>query len=212
MHRKGIRVLPELDTPGHTHTLPKRLLTACYANRTLEIQGNNWTMEDILKQPINPSEYGEPYTAVYGVHGKYEILNPTKEESFSYVLDLLLEFKDLFPDEYVHLGMDEVYYDCWKSNPELIQFMKDKQFTSLSHVEEYYVSRTLKNVRESVDRKYQIWQDPFDNGVQIDSDAVIQIWKGKYDEDDPNDMRVSWMEYARQVAAKSQLFTSFDII
>lgn len=160
-------MLPELDTPGHTYSLPKRLLTACYAHRTAQIRLHNWTMEEILKQPINLDDYGEPYTGVYGVHGNYEILNPTVEETFTYVLDLLLEMRNLFPDEYVHLGMDEVYYACWTSNPGIIQFMKDRGFTQVSQVEEYYVSRTLRNVRDEVKRKYQIWQDPFDNGVQV---------------------------------------------
>lgn len=169
-------------------------------------------MEEILKQPINLSEYGQPYTGLYGIHGDYEILNPTKEETFSYVLDLLIEFKQLFPDEYVHLGMDEVYYACWQSNPEVIQFMKDRNFTALSQVEEYYVNRTLNNLRKTVDRKYQIWQDPFDNGVDIDADAVIQIWKGKHDENDPNELRASWMDYARAVAAKSPLFLFSSIL
>ena len=41
--------------------------------------------------------------------------------------------------------------------------------------------------------------------LQIDSDAVIQIWKGKNDEDDPHDLQTPWQEYARQVAEKSKL-------
>lgn len=160
-------MLPELDTPGHTFQIPKRLLTACYGYRTEQIRLHNWTIEDIMQQPINLSEYGKPYTGVYGVHGEYEILNPTLEETFEYIADLLLELKDIFPDEYVHLGMDEVYYACWQSNPDIIKFMKEKNFTRVSDVEEYYVSRTLHTVRNKLNRKYQIWQDPFDNGVKV---------------------------------------------
>jgi len=36
--------------------------------------------------------------------------------------DILSEIKNVFVDDYIHLGNDEVYYDCWKSNPNITEW------------------------------------------------------------------------------------------
>ena len=64
------------------------------------------------------------------------------------------------------LGMDEVYYDCWQSNPEIENFMKNNNMTETSQLEQYYVIRTVENVKD-IGYKYMTWQDPIDNGVQV---------------------------------------------
>ena len=56
---------------------------------------------------------GKPYQAIYSVQGKAEIFNPTLDDLYPQVEDVLREFTDVFVDEYIHLGNDEVYYDCW---------------------------------------------------------------------------------------------------
>lgn len=44
--------------------------------------------------------------------------------------------------------------------------MKKNQMKAVSEVEQYYVKKTLGNVRE-LGAKYMIWQDPIDNGVKV---------------------------------------------
>lgn len=76
------------------------------------------------------------------------------------MLELFQEFKAIFKDNYLHLGMDEVYYSCWMSNPDIIEWMQKMKFTSLHQIEQYYVERTLANVKNKVKIRYQQWQDP----------------------------------------------------
>lgn len=80
--------------------------------------------------------------------------------------EIFEEVHRLFPDEYIHLGMDEVYYDCWKSNPNITNFMKQNGMSNINEIEQYYVRKTLKNVRD-IGYKYMTWQDPVDNGVVV---------------------------------------------
>lgn len=55
-----------------------------------------------------------PRQAIYGVHAAREILDPTNEEVYKFMRELLKEVKDVFHREaYIHLGMDEVYPACW---------------------------------------------------------------------------------------------------
>ena len=56
---------------------------------------------------------GQAYQAIYSVQAKSEILNPTLEGLYPVLKDVLSEMKDAFADEYIHLGNDEVYYECW---------------------------------------------------------------------------------------------------
>ncbi len=62
--------------------------------------------------------------------------------------------------------MDEVYYDCWESNPDIKQFMTDHNMTKTEELEQYYVKRTIENVKK-IGYKYMTWQDPIDNGVEV---------------------------------------------
>jgi hypothetical protein len=47
------------------------------------------------------------------VQGKAEIFNPTIEGIYPVLKDFLAELKSVFVDDYIHLGNDEVYYECW---------------------------------------------------------------------------------------------------
>ena len=107
-----------------------------------------------------------PAQSVYGKHSSHENLNPARNETFEVLRQLFVEVKNLFPDDYIHLGMDEAYYDCWKSSPEIRNFMDIKKFTEMKQVEKYYIDRTLENVK-NIGYKYIVWQDPMDNNVTV---------------------------------------------
>ncbi|KAH7955942.1 hypothetical protein HPB52_005260 [Rhipicephalus sanguineus] len=172
---RGIRVIPEIDTPGHTQALGKvfpDILTACYFNRTR----------------------GKPN---YTRHAAFEMLDPTQNYTYDVMRNIFREVIEAFKDRYIHLGMDEVYYSCWESSPEIAEFMKKHGFRTMSHLEQYYVQRTLANVQE-LGAKYMIWQDPIDNNVNAADDTLVVIWKGgpRYKNATP------WQTHARNIARK----------
>lgn len=83
---RGIRVMVEFDTPGHTQSWEKGqpgLLTECY-------------------DPLT----GRP-------NGKFGPMDPTKSEVFDFLTKLYKEISEVFPEEYVHIGGDEVSTNCW---------------------------------------------------------------------------------------------------
>lgn len=172
---RGIRVIPEIDTPGHTQALGKifpDILTACYFNRIR----------------------GKPH---YTKHAAFEMLDPTRNYTYDVMRNIFREVIEVFKDRYIHLGMDEVYYYCWESSPEIAEFMKEHGFRTVSQLEQYYVQRTLANVRE-LGAKYMIWQDPIDNNVNAADDTLVVIWKGgpRYKYATP------WQTHARTIARK----------
>jgi N-acetyl-beta-hexosaminidase len=58
-------------------------------------------------------EAGGPNVPDYPRHGPAEIVNPMLESTYDFLRQFFTEIAEDFPDDYVHLGMDEAYYSCW---------------------------------------------------------------------------------------------------
>jgi len=177
---RGIRVIPEFDTPGHTWSWGRSflsLITPCWGNGL----------------------DGGPNVPDYPDHGPQEILNPMLEETYSFLGDLYKEIVQVFPDEYVHLGMDEVYHACWESNPNISEWMVTRGLTDYHQVEQYYATRLIAVVQK-LERptKYMMWQDPIANNVTVDSNTVIEIWKDNSSGPQFN----PWQDYTLDTARK----------
>jgi len=64
------------------------------------------------------------------------------------------------------LGNDEVYYACWKSNPNITEWMKARNMSEYNQLELYYSERLLDIVKR-LDKKATVWQDVYDNHVPV---------------------------------------------
>ncbi|XP_058025166.1 beta-hexosaminidase subunit beta isoform X1 [Ahaetulla prasina] len=142
---RGIRVIPEFDTPGHTQSWRKDILTPCYSGK-------------------HPS-------------GSYGPINPILNATYDFIMKLFEEVGTVFPDDYIHLGGDEVDFSCWNSNPDVTEFMKKKGFGFwYSKLQSYYVEKILEIVT-SLNKKSIIWQEVFDDGAKLQQDTIVEVWK-----------------------------------
>ncbi|KAJ8720344.1 hypothetical protein PYW07_012387 [Mythimna separata] len=102
-------------------------------------------------------------------------MDPTKNITYKLIGDLFREVQQRFPDKYFHLGGDEVAMDCWASNPEILEFMSQHNMTSTSQLHAYFMTNVLPLLGQK--SKPIVWQEVFDEGVKLPSDAIVQVWK-----------------------------------
>uniref|UniRef100_A0A7M5XP63 Beta-hexosaminidase n=1 Tax=Clytia hemisphaerica TaxID=252671 RepID=A0A7M5XP63_9CNID len=149
---RGVRVLPEFDTPGHSDSWYsiENLLTKCYSS-------------------------GKP-------NGNTGPIDPTVESNYEFLKNFFKEVAEVFPDAYLHLGGDEVSFSCWESNPNIAKWMADHDMgKNYSLLEQYYEQRLL-DIVGALGKNYVIWQEVVDNQVKVKADTVVNIWRGHNDE------------------------------
>uniref|UniRef100_A0A0K0E0V7 Beta-hexosaminidase n=1 Tax=Strongyloides stercoralis TaxID=6248 RepID=A0A0K0E0V7_STRER len=150
---RGIRVIPEFDTPGHTGAWfgIKNLLSKCY-----DPNGNN----DILGN----------------------ILDPTLPQNMQFIKEFFEEALTVFPDKSMHFGGDEVsslILECWSRNSDVVSRMEQMGFGhDTTQLLNYYFSELVKYVQNARNGTQMIfWQEVLDMGV-APSNSIAHVWKG----------------------------------
>lgn len=152
---RGIRVIPEFDIPGHTRS---------WSLSHPEIFAKCYDME-------NESPF-------------YGGLDPSKNETLEFLAALFKEIVELFPDSTLHMGFDEVEFNCWSSNPAIKKFMLDNGMVSPIDIFKIFTVRLLNRIQEAAkrvtltgQRRFIFWQEVFDNGLKVPNNSLIHLWK-----------------------------------
>jgi hexosaminidase len=147
---RGIRVVPEFDMPGHT--------TA-------------W----LAAYPGLASAPG-PYT----IERAWGIFDPTMDPSLSRLYTFLDSFigemAALFPDEYFHVGGDEVNGKQWNASTRIRAFKKQKQLADNAALQAYF-NRRLHQILEKHGKKMIGWDEIFH--PDLPKTAMVQSWRGQ---------------------------------
>lgn len=118
-HDRGIRVVPEFDTPGHSRS---------------------W----VIGYPELASGPG-PFTLQDGD----PILDPTRETTYKFLETFIAEMAKLFPDAYFHIGGDEVDGKQWDANPKIQEFIHAHGMKNNQDLQAYFNQRLEKIVSKN---------------------------------------------------------------
>lgn len=143
---RGIRVMVEFDTPGHTRSWGvshPELLVACSGKYS----------------------------------GKLGPMDPTAKTTYTFLERLFGEIVTVFPEKYIHLGGDEVDFECWNSSSVITQFMLTNNITTFEKLEDLFIQRVV-DIVDRLNSSSVVWQEVFENRVKLPKGTVVQVWTG----------------------------------
>ena len=147
---RGIRVVPEFDMPGHS--------TAWFVG-----------YPELASGP-----------GPYQIERKWGIfdpaMDPTQERTYRFLDGFVGEMAKLFPDQYFHIGGDEVNGKQWDTNPNIQTFMRAHGLKNNQDLQAYFNTRVQKIV--SKHGKTMVGWDEILR-PELPKDIVVQSWRGQ---------------------------------
>lgn len=102
--------------------------------------------------------------------------NPGKEETYSFLTNILREVDVLFPSQMIHIGGDEVHYgnEKWNELQEVADLMKKNRLSDLKEVELYFFKRMSDSLK-NLNNKVLAWDEVVGN--DIGENHIIFWWR-----------------------------------
>ena len=147
---RGIRVMPEFDMPGHS--------TAWFVG-----------YPELASAP-----------GPYQIERKWGVfdpaMDPTQERTYKFLDDFIGEMAGLFPDQYFHIGGDEVNGKQWEANPKIQEFKRSHGIKNNEDLQAYF----NKRVQEIVSKhgKTMVGWDEILR-PDLPKNIVVQSWRGQ---------------------------------
>ncbi len=148
---RHIEVVPEIEMPGHS-------LEAI------------WSYPELACTP----EAAEVFRKEVGMP-EPNVFCAGREETFTFLCDVLDEIMDIFPSKYIHIGADEVFKVLWENCDRCKKRMEEEGMTNVDELQSYFVSRIGKHLQKA-GRILVGWDEILQGGLA--PNAVVMSWRG----------------------------------
>lgn len=103
--------------------------------------------------------------------------HPCKDETYTFLSNILTEVAALFPSPYIHIGGDEVHYgnQSWYTDPQIQAFIKEHDLKNEVGLEHYFLRRMADTV-QAKGKTLIGWDEMVDAGISPDK-AVVMWWR-----------------------------------
>lgn len=143
-----VMVIPEIEMPGHS-------------------------LAALAAYPELACDQG-PFEAAM----KWGVFRPVycpKEETFTFLQDVLTEVMALFPSEYIHIGGDEVMKESWAESEFCQQLMEREKLSNEEELQSYFIRR-IEKFLNSKGKKLIGWDEILEGGLS--DNATVMSWRG----------------------------------
>ncbi|MDR3189098.1 MAG: beta-N-acetylhexosaminidase [Prevotellaceae bacterium] len=145
--KRFVTVIPEVELPGHA-------VAALTAYPQYSCTGGPFEVEGL-----------------WGVHN--DIFCP-KEETFTFLEDILAEIADLFPSEYIHIGGDEAPKTRWSRCHACQERIKKEGLKDEHELQAYFIKRVEKFLAGK-GKKIIGWDEILEGGIT--PSATVMYWR-----------------------------------
>lgn len=168
---RGVRVIPELDAPAHVG------------------EGWQWAGPNVTVC-VNAQPWNE-----YCVEPPCGQLNPTNDNVYEILGGIYRDMLALFEPDIFHMGGDEVSFECWRSSPEIVNWMTEQGMgqndSDYLQLWDMFQERAyVKVVEANLDKEIPVvlWTSHLTEqgsvNKYLDTDKyIIQIWSNSSDQD-----------------------------
>lgn len=158
---RGIRVIPEVDMPSHSSAGWKQVdpeIVACQ---------DSWWSNDVFKY----------HTAVEPNPGQLDIIN---DKTYDIVRDVYSELSGIFPDEWFHVGGDEIQPNCFNYSRYVSEWFAEDPSRTYNDLAQYWVDHAMPIFRSvHSNRRLVMWEDIIlstEHAHDVPKDVVMQTW------------------------------------
>ncbi|RMD42199.1 hypothetical protein DV735_g2930, partial [Chaetothyriales sp. CBS 134920] len=158
---RGVRVIPEIDMPGHSSAGWTRVdpsIIAC---------ANSWWSNDVW----------EYHTAVEPNPGQLEILS---DKTYEVVEKVYNELSSLFPENIFHVGADEIQAGCYNLSTLTAEWFDADSSRTYNDLVQYWVDHAFPIFQAIPNRKLMLWEDIVISALNAHSvpteGVILQTW------------------------------------
>ncbi|WEW58348.1 woronin body major protein [Emydomyces testavorans] len=158
----GVRVVPEIDMPGHSASGWKQIdpdVVACE---------DSWWSNDVW----------EKHTAVEPNPGQLDIAN---DKTYELVEKVYNDISALFTDDWFHVGGDELQPNCFNTSKHVREWFKQDSSRTFNTLLQHWVDKTVPMMKKvKPNRRLVMWEDIVlsenMHATNVSKDIIMQSW------------------------------------
>ncbi|TAL46686.1 MAG: beta-N-acetylhexosaminidase, partial [Chitinophagaceae bacterium] len=167
-----ITVVPEIELPGHSSAaIAAYPYLSCFPDEPTKIPANMISKTSTLRQAQGDKKLVQETWGVF-----VDVFCAGKDETFTFLQDVMDEVMALFPSKYIHVGGDECPKENWKRCPNCQKRIKDNNLKNEHELQSYFIQRMEKYLNSN-GRTLIGWDEILEGGLA--AKAVVMSWRGE---------------------------------